>query len=71
MWQITSNKDFITALAKQVVGGIQHFFLRANTSGLHWLAAIVLTSPLYLLAGINHIIEMIVKKNILRTIQGQ
>lgn len=28
-----------------------------------WLAAIVLTSPLYLLAGINHIKEMIVEKN--------
>jgi hypothetical protein len=28
-----------------------------------WLAAIVLTSPLYLLAGINHVWEMIVKKN--------
>lgn len=28
-----------------------------------FLAAIVLTSPLYLLAGINHIKEMLVKKN--------
>lgn len=28
-----------------------------------WLAVIVLTSPLYLLAGINHIWEMVVKKN--------
>lgn len=28
-----------------------------------WLAAIVLTAPLYLLAGINHIKEMIVDKN--------
>lgn len=28
-----------------------------------WLAAIVLASPLYLLAGINHIKEMIIEKN--------
>ena len=28
-----------------------------------WLAAIVLTSPLYLLAGINHIREMVIEKN--------
>lgn len=28
-----------------------------------WLAAIVLTAPLYLLAGINHIKEVIVDKN--------
>lgn len=28
-----------------------------------WLATIVLTSPLFLLAGINHIWEMAVKKN--------
>lgn len=28
-----------------------------------WLAVIILTSPLYLLAGLNHIREMVVKKN--------
>lgn len=28
-----------------------------------WLAAIVLTSPLYLLAGFNHTREMVMKKN--------
>jgi hypothetical protein len=36
-----------------------------------WLAAIVLTSPLYLLAGINHIKEMIVEKTLLLTIHGR
>lgn len=28
-----------------------------------WLAAIVIASPLYVLAGINHVWEMVVKKN--------
>lgn len=38
-------------------------FLCIFYRGEFWLAAIVIASPLYLLAGINHIWEMVVKKN--------
>lgn len=38
-------------------------FLCMFYSDEFWLATIVLASPLYLLAGINHIREMVVKKN--------
>ncbi len=38
-------------------------FLCIFYRGEFWLAAIIIASPLYLLAGINHIWEMVVKKN--------
>lgn len=38
-------------------------FLCIFYRGEFWLAVIVIASPLYLLAGINHIWEMVVKKN--------
>lgn len=42
-----------------VLAGFLCIFYR----GEFWLAAIIIASPLYMLAGINHIWEMVVKKN--------
>lgn len=60
-WETGSpfQKELGFAEAGYALAGFLCIFYRED----FWLAVIVLTSPLYLLAGLNHIWEIAVKKN--------